>query len=86
VGDLKLGYTRPRKERKAENKGKYSVKDPEPPPIPETEHQLSHRASRAIHSSRTNRAQDNLTSSQPASSVRCSDETGLSEGSEEYCT
>lgn len=28
-GDLRLGYTRPRKERKAENKGKYSVeKDP----------------------------------------------------------
>jgi hypothetical protein len=82
-GDLRLGYTRPRKERKAENKGKYSVKDSEPPPIPETEHQLSYRASRAIHSPSTNRAQDKLIFSQPASSVRRSDETGLSKGSED---
>jgi palmitoyltransferase ZDHHC9/14/18 len=29
-GDLRLGYTRPRKERKAENKGKYSVKEERP--------------------------------------------------------
>jgi hypothetical protein len=69
---------------------------PEPPPIPETEHQLTHRASRAslplnrqrshhsVRSSRTNRAQqDNVAASAPASSVRRSDETGLSEGSED---
>ena len=71
---------------------------PEPPPIPETEHQLSHRASRAslplnrqrshhsARSSRTNRAHDNVTvtASEPgASSIRRSNESGLSDGSED---
>lgn len=69
---------------------------PEPPPIPETEHQLTHRASRAslplnrqrsyrsIHSSKTNRAQDHLAVSEPAASTtRRSGETGLSEGTED---
>jgi hypothetical protein len=71
---------------------------PEPPPIPETEHQLSHRASRAslplnrqrshrsIRSSKTNRAQDNNngTASEPAgSSTRRSGETGFTDGSED---
>lgn len=71
---------------------------PEPPPIPETEHQLSHRASRAslplnrqrshhsARSSRTNRAHDNITvtASEPAaSSIRRSNESGLTDGSED---
>lgn len=72
---------------------------PEPPPIPDDNQlhpQLTHRASRAslplnrqasrrsIHSSVTNRAHENLASStQPASSVRRSGETGQTEGTED---
>lgn len=69
---------------------------PEPPPIPETEHQLSHRASRAslplnrqrshrsIQSSKHNRQQDNAVPSEPAaSSVRRSGETGVTGSSED---
>lgn len=69
---------------------------PEPPPIPDSEHQLSHRASRAslplnrqrshrsIHSSKTNRQHDNVASSEPAaSSVRRSGETGVTGSSDD---
>lgn len=72
---------------------------PEPPPIPETEQTLSHRASRAslplnrqrshrsIRSSRTNRtnrANENVAVSEPAaSSVRRSNQSGVSDGSED---
>lgn len=71
---------------------------PEPPPIPENDHQLSHRASRAslplnrqqsrrsVYSSktnRTNRANDNAPGSEQASSVRRSGETGHTDGTED---
>lgn len=68
---------------------------PEPPPIPDSEHQLSHRASRAslplnrqpsrrsVYSSKTNRNENGPSSEQAASFVRRSGETGQTEGTDD---